>query len=93
MTRLYELGYSISIPFGNANKYDLIILEDNLEPDSAYSILKELEKDSKFSIPVLIAISDEKVSIKKNLVEDGFTDILEIDHLEDEVKRISEKYL
>ena len=25
MTRLYELGYSISIPFGNADKYDLII--------------------------------------------------------------------
>ena len=25
MTYLYELGYSISIPFGNADKYDLIL--------------------------------------------------------------------
>ena len=25
MTRLYELGCSISIPFGNSDKYDLII--------------------------------------------------------------------
>ena len=29
MTYLYELGYSISIPFGNADKYDLILDIDN----------------------------------------------------------------
>jgi len=31
MTYLYELGYSISIPFGNADKYDLILdIKDKL---------------------------------------------------------------
>lgn len=29
MTYLYELGYSISIPFGNADKYDLILDVNN----------------------------------------------------------------
>ena len=29
MTYLYGLGYSISIPFGNADKYDLILDVDN----------------------------------------------------------------
>ena len=29
ITRLYELGYSVSVPFGNANKYDLIIDVDD----------------------------------------------------------------
>ena len=29
MTRLYELGCIVSVPFGNANKYDLIVDIDN----------------------------------------------------------------
>lgn len=73
--------------------FDLIILKDDMEPDNAYVILKELKKIKKFKTPVVIMISKDKEFIKDHFINDGFSDCIIYDNLDNEIKRIAEKYI
>lgn len=75
------------------DKFDLIILRDEMKPDSAYSILKKLKEDKKFDIPVVIMINKDKEFIKEHFLNDGFSDCLEISKVDTEIKRICNKYM
>lgn len=75
------------------DKFDLIILRDEMKPVSAYSILKKLKEDKKFDIPVVIMINKDKEFIKEHFLNDGFSDCLEISKVDTEIKRICSKYL
>ena len=73
--------------------FDLIILKDDMEPDNAYVILKELKKNKKFKTPVVIMISKDKEFIKDHFINDGFSDCIIYDNIDNELKRIAEKYI
>lgn len=64
--------------------FDLIILKDDMEPDNAYVILKELKKNKKFKTPVVIMISKDKEFIKDHFINDGFSDCIIYDNIDNE---------
>lgn len=72
-------------------KFDLIILDDETNTGSALNILEELKKIDKFNIPVIVMINDNKESIKKQYLKDGFTDIIKKSDLKKELDRILNK--
>lgn len=72
---------------------DLIILKDEMKPDNAYTILKELQEINKFNIPVAIIIKQEKDFIKHHYVKDGFSDCIVLENIETEIEKIYEKYI
>ena len=87
------VGKDVVDKINAGDKYDLIILEDEMKPDSAYTILEELKKIKKFNIPVVIATNKDKKFIEKHFIEDGFSDCIIIDNIDNELKRVYEKYI
>ena len=81
---LFEGQYKV--PNGMAyNSY--IILDDELDI-RAYEVLKELKKESKFKIPVIIMIDKDVEFIKDHFVDDGFSDYIIKSDLKNELDRI-----
>ena len=73
-------------------KYDLIILDDETSTYSAYDVLKELKKDKKFNIPVVIMLDDKKEFIKVHYLQDGFADCIMKSKLESELERVLKRF-
>lgn len=73
-------------------KYDLIIVDDELRSLNALPLLQELKKDKNFKIPVVVMLEKNKEFMKSQYIKDGFDDYLLKNDLEDEVKRIYQKY-
>ncbi len=86
-------GIDVLDKINSGDAFDLIVLKDDMKPDTAYSILEKLKKLNKFNTPVVITIKKDKDFIKDHFINDGFGDVILEDNLEDEIKRISEKYL
>lgn len=74
------------------DKYDLLILDDDLVDGSAFDIMQELKNKQKNNIPIVVMIDEAKLSIKKHYLNDGFDDVVVKNKLESELKRIVEKY-
>lgn len=76
----------------NEEKYDLIMIEDEMRLSSALTTLQDLQKlDNK--IPVVVAISKEKEKLKEHYIEDGFKDVIFKSKPKSELERIIKKYL
>lgn len=73
-------------------KYDLIILDDETSTYSALDVLKELKKNKKFNIPVVVMIDDNKAFIKLHYLQDGFADCIMKSKLESEIDRIMKRF-
>ena len=73
-------------------KYDLILLDDETSTYSALDVLKELKKNKKFNIPVVVMIDDNKAFIKLHYLQDGFADCIMKSKLESEVERIMKRF-
>lgn len=76
----------------NNEKYNLIILNDEMHPENALPILKQLKK-AKIKTPVLVMLNQNKEWISKKYLQEGFDDIIKKANLENEVRRIFDKYL
>ncbi len=87
------VGQDVIDKINSGDQYNLIILKDEMKPDSAFTIMKELKKIKKFNTPIIITINKDKEFIKDHFIEDGFTDCILEEKIEDEVKRITEKYI
>ncbi|MBQ9011492.1 MAG: response regulator [Bacilli bacterium] len=74
------------------NKYDLIILDDEMPNYSALNILQELQKISGFKTPVVVMINDNKEGIKLQYLKDGFADCIMKSKLESEIRRIIKRF-
>ena len=74
-------------------KYNLIIMDDEMKPDNALPTLQKLKGLKKFNIPVVVMLNKEKEFIKHHYVKDGFTDYILKDNLDKELDRIVNKYL
>ena len=74
--------------------FDLIILEDEARPDSALAILGKLQEAKKgFNVPTIVMLNKNKESIKEHYIEDGFSDYLRKENMEEEFDRIIKKYV
>ncbi len=74
-------------------KYDLIIMDDEMKPDNAYMIMQELKKTKKFHTPVIIMLDKKKDFIKDHYLKDGFKDYLFKEDFEQDIESIITKYL
>ena len=74
--------------------FDLIILEDDMKPLSAFAILgklQEIKKDLK--TPIVVMLKKDKEGISKHYIEDGFDNYLLKENLDSEFDRIIKKYI
>ena len=72
-------------------KYDLIIIDDELKLNNALEILKELKRNKKFNVPVIVMLEKNKEHFKDDYIESGFSDYILKNNLTEELKRIFEK--
>ena len=73
--------------------YDLIIMDDDMQPKTGINTLQELKKIHKFKIPVVILLNKNKEIIKEHYIKDGFNDYILLDDLNKELERIVKKYI
>ena len=76
----------------SGKKYDYIIVDDDMKEMSGYSTLKELKNIKNFKIPVIIMLNDNKKEIKDHYLNDGFSDYILVSEIDNELKKIIEKY-
>lgn len=77
----------------NKESFDLILLEDEMQPDSALTTLKNLKSLNNFKVPAVVMLGKNKEKIKDYYLDDGFDDYLLKDDIEEETKRILKKYI
>ena len=86
------IGKDVVDKIKNNETYDMIIIKDELKPDSAYSILQKLKENNKFKIPVIILINKNNEFIKDHFLKDGFSDVIVREDLDKDLPRIISKY-
>lgn len=93
--KLENLGYEVHTSlFGqdsidkinNNEKYDLILIDDDMKLMSGISLLKKLKTMNNNSKKIVL-IEKEKVSIGHHYIEDGFDDFIDKSKLEDELEK------
>ena len=72
-------------------KYDLIILFDDMKP-SGIDVFKELKEIKGYKTPTVVLLEDNKISIKEHYIEDGFSAYLLLSNINEEIKKL-DKYL
>ena len=87
------IGKDVIDKIKNGNKYDLIILKDNLKPDTAYSILKKLQENKKFKTPVIVTIDKSQEFIKDHFIKDGFSDVITRENIDNDLQKVISKYI
>ena len=87
------VGKDVIDKINSGDKYDLIILKDEMKPSSAYGILKELKENKKFNTPVIIVIDKNKEFIKEHFIKDGFSDCILEESIDNELLKTVEKYI
>ena len=75
------------------NKYDLIIMDDEMQPKTGYNTLQELQQIHRFKIPVIIVLDKSKSIIKEHYLNDGFSDYVFIENLTGDLNSIIKKYI
>jgi len=85
-------GKDASEKIVNKNKYDLIILDDELTDITALTIISELKQIKNFKTPVVVMLNDNKERIKLQYLKDGFADTITKSKLDAEIKRIIKRF-
>lgn len=76
----------------NKEKYECILIDDILNGESGFDILKGLKKFKNFKIPTFIIINKNKEFMSKHYLSDGFDEYIVKDDIENEIRKIN-KYL
>ncbi len=78
----------------DGESFDLIILEDEMNPDSALTVLGKLQEAKKgFKVPTVVMLKKDKESIKEHYVEDGFDNYIRKENLEEDYNKVIKKYI
>ena len=77
----------------NNQKFDLIIVDDEMRPTTGINLLQQLKENKKFNIPVVILLDENKEAIKEHYVEDGFSDYILKKELNKELDRVIKKFI
>ena len=77
----------------NYEKYDLIIINDEIEPLSGIETYKKLKETLSFNIPVIMLMRKKDFKTKESYLQSGINDIVSIPLDKDEFIKILDKYL
>ena len=94
-----KYGKNILNKIRNKIKYDLIIIDDEINPYNAVTIMEELNKEENFKTKVIIMIGINKEFIKEHYIKDykfkdyKFKDYIIKRNYKTEIERIINKYL
>ena len=74
--------------------FDLIILEDEMKPNSALTVLGKMQEVKKgFDIPTVVMLKKDKESIKKHYIEDGFDAYIRKEMMKEDFDKVIKKYI
>ena len=77
----------------NKEKYDLILLDEELEPQNGHIIMRKLLEIRNFNIKVILLTKDNKYDYDDSYLQEGFTDyIIKSSDKEEMLNKIN-KYL
>lgn len=96
----YDIEY-VTVNYGvdclekirNYEKFDLIIINEAIEPLDGIETYKKLKENIGFKIPVIILTDKKDFKIKEEYLQLGINDILSIPLLKEEFTTIIDKYL
>ena len=71
-----ELGSDALDKIRNHEKYDLILLEEDLKPLDAYTIIKKLNQIKNFNIKVVLLTKNTSLEYTDTYKDQGFTNVL-----------------
>ena len=71
-----ELGSDALDKIRNHEKYDLILLEEDLKPLDAYTIIKKLNQIKNFNIKVVLLTKNTSLEYNETYKDQGFTNVL-----------------
>lgn len=74
-------------------KYDLIIMNEDLEPLSGIEIYKKLKENIIFKVPVILLSKNKDFRIKDGFLQLGINEIINVPFSKEEVLKVLEKYL
>lgn len=78
----------------DGESFDLILLEDDMKPISGFGTLGKLqEAKEEFNVPTVIMLNKNKESIKDHYVEDGFSNYIRKQNLEEDFDKVIKKYI
>lgn len=78
----------------DGESFDVIILEDEMIPNSAFAILGKMQEVRQgFNTPTIVMLQKDKESIKEHYVEDGFDGYIRKENLEEDFDNIIKKYI
>lgn len=70
--------------------FDMIILDDTMETLNAVEIIKKLNLKN---VPIVVMLDEKKMTLSKHYIKEGFTDVINKNILETEIKRVIYKHL
>ena len=77
----------------NKNKYDLLLIDDEMNDESAISIIKKINKLKINNIIKIVLLDDDKLLIKEHYLENNtFNDYILKSNFKEELKRVIRKY-
>lgn len=75
------------------NKYDLLIIDDEMNDESAVSIIKEINKLKLNHLKKIVLLDNDKELIKKHYLENNiFDDYIFKSNFKDDLKKVTTKY-
>lgn len=78
----------------DGESFDLILLEDDMKPISRFGTLGKLQEAKEgFNVPTVIMLNKNKESIKDHYVEDGFSNYIRKQNLEEDFDKVIKKYI
>ena len=77
----------------NEQKFNLIIVEDEMKPTTGINLLQQLQTIEKFKTPVVILLDKNKESIKEHYIKDGFADYILKENLNEGLDKIIKKFI
>lgn len=98
---LTEFGYDVSSSlYGkdaiekvkNKEKFDLLIIDDDMPQESGINTLEKLKKIKGFNVPSIVTLNKDKEFLCDKYLEDGFDDYILKDKLPEEIKKVK-KYI
>ena len=72
-------------------KYELIIIDDELNNESGLNLLKQIREEN-IKLPAIVLLKKEKEFIEKHYIEDGFNDAIIKENIDEQINKL-DKYL
>ncbi len=76
----------------SGKKFDFILVDDEMKEMTGFMTLRGMSEIEGFKVPVIVMLNEDKDHIKERYLEDGFSDYLLLDNLDNELDRIIDKY-